>query len=103
MPETRVGLAAAIQELRTELAAAIAAGEDDDLRFALGPVELELQLELTRQREGQAGIAAWVLTAGGKRTRGETSMHTVRLTLTPVGPDGKPHDVIIRDKVDEID
>ena len=103
MPETRVGLAAAIQELRKELVAAIAEGDDADLRFALGPVELELELELTNQREGQAGIAAWVLTAGGKTSRGETSTHTIRLTLTPVGPGGKPSDVIIRDRVDDID
>ena len=103
MPESKVGLAAAVQELRAELAAAVAAREHDDLQFALGPIELELQLELSDQREGQAGIAAWVLTVGGKKARGETLTHTVRLTLTPVGPDGKRGDVLIRDKVDQLD
>jgi len=40
-----IPLASAIRALRTELQEAVRAGEGEDLRFALGPVELELQVQ----------------------------------------------------------
>jgi Trypsin-co-occurring domain 2 len=35
-------------------------GKDEEVRFALGPVELELQVEVSKEAGGEAGIAFWL-------------------------------------------
>ncbi len=41
-------------------------GEVGDLRFGFGPIEQELQPEISREAGGEAGIAFWVVTAEAK-------------------------------------
>jgi hypothetical protein len=82
--ELRIPLASAIRSLRHELVAAVQEGQDEDVRFALGPIELELQLEITREAGGDAKIGFWVVTLGGRAGRSTGTLHTVRLSLSPV-------------------
>jgi hypothetical protein len=86
-PQLEIPLARAIQSLRRELLDAVAEGEGSELRFSLGPVELELQLEVSTELGGEAGAGFWVLKAGGKASRSDTTTHTLRLTLKPVDED----------------
>ena len=86
--DLNIPLAEAIKALRTELLTAIVEGTDKDLRFALGPIDLELQLEVSKEAGGEAGIKFWVLSVGGKGSRSSGATHTVRLTLTPVSESG---------------
>jgi hypothetical protein len=79
-----VPLASAIEALRGELVAALDAGEGEEVRFALGPVELEFQVELSREAGGEAGVKFWVVALGGKGSRASATTHTVRLSLSPV-------------------
>ena len=65
--ELDVPLASAIEVLRGELVEAIRAGEDREIQFALGPVELELEVALEKKVDGQAGIASWLVSVGGRR------------------------------------
>lgn len=55
-------------------------GEVGDLRFGFGPIEQELQPEISREAGGEAGIAFWAVTAGGKGSRTPATTRTVRLS-----------------------
>jgi hypothetical protein len=83
----RIPLASAIRALRAELQAAVRSGDGEELRFALGPVELELQVEAASQGGGEAGIKFWLVSVGTKAGRSSGMTHTVRLSLTPVRAD----------------
>jgi hypothetical protein len=84
VPEVDVPLASAIEALRRELIAALDAGKDADVRFALGPIELEFAVEVSRESGGEAGVKFWVVALGGKGSRSSGATHTVRLSLSPV-------------------
>jgi hypothetical protein len=84
MDELSIPLAEALRALRRELLEAIRESKDAELRFALGTVELELQLEISKERGGEGGISFWVLSIGGKGSRTAGTTHTIRLSLTPV-------------------
>jgi Trypsin-co-occurring domain 2 len=82
--ERHVPLAATIRALRRELMEAVGDGKDEELRFALGPLDLELQVEVSSSGGGEAGIKFWVLSLGGKGERSSGATQTLRLRLTPV-------------------
>lgn len=86
--ELQIPLAQAVRALRRELVEAVREGQEEDLRFALGPIELELQLEIAREAGGEAGIKFWVVSVAGKGALSSTTTHTVKLTLTPVSGSG---------------
>lgn len=72
-------------------------GGGADLRFVPKAVEVELGISFTAEREAGGGIKVFSLVdLSGKAKGGEASTHRVKLTLEPVGPDGKP--ALIRDK-----
>jgi hypothetical protein len=99
-----IPLASAIRVLRAELQEAVRSGAGEELRFALGPVELELQIEAASEGGGEAGIKFWLLSAGAKGSRSSQSSHTLRLTLTLVraGTDGREHhDVLVVSELEE--
>lgn len=85
---TRIQLTEAISELRRQITAAMAEAEGQDLRFRLGGVELEFQVELNRSADAKAGIEVWVVSAGagGKLSSAET--HRVKLSLQPLTDEG---------------
>jgi hypothetical protein len=96
--DVEIPLADAVRALRRELQEAIRRADGEDLQFALGPIELELQLSLSRQMGGEAGVAFWVIKLGGKAGRSQTETHRVKLSLTPVTASGA--DVRVSDDVD---
>jgi hypothetical protein len=83
--ELQIPLAEAIRALRRELLVAVREGADKELQFGLGPIELELQLEISREAGGEAGIKFWVVSVGAKGTRTSATTHTVKITLAPLG------------------
>jgi hypothetical protein len=85
----RIPLAEAINDLRAELLAALASGKDQPLQFRLKPIELELKLTVTREGGANAGVKFWIVDVGAKGTIGDTTIHTLKLVLEPVGKDGK--------------
>jgi hypothetical protein len=78
-----VPLADLIQALREELQTAINQAEGQPLQFALGPVELELNVEVTHEVGGEGGIKFWVFTAGASASRTASTTQHFRLTLQP--------------------
>jgi hypothetical protein len=91
--EGSVELAALIKELRQELSEAMRAGAGEDLRFELGPVELELSVAVERSGGPNAKVRFWVLEVGGDAKVSSASTQRIKLTLDPRDvrqPDRKP-------------
>jgi hypothetical protein len=79
-----VGLPEAIESLRADLAQAWWDGQRRRVRFRVEPVELTVQVGLTRTAKGTAGVKWYVLTISGEKTRETVTTQTLRLRLTPV-------------------
>jgi hypothetical protein len=73
----------AIEALRRDLASAWWDGQQQRVRFRVEPVELTLQVGVTRSGEGSAGIKWHVLTLGGSRKHEATTTQTLKLRLQP--------------------
>jgi hypothetical protein len=86
--EVDLPLASVIEELRSELATAVMAGKNSDVRFVLGPIDLELEVAISHEAGGEAGLKIHVVTLGGKASRTSATTHTLRLNLTPVSESG---------------
>jgi hypothetical protein len=84
MSEIAVGLSDAIAALRKELATALSAGKDEDVKLRLGPVELEFLLDVKREGGGSGGIRFWVVSLEGKTVVSHDSLHRIKLSLQPV-------------------
>ena len=84
MSEVEVPLAAAIEALRTELLAALEKGKDAEVRFALGPVEMEIQVQISNEVGADGGVKFWVVSLGGKASQTSAATHTLRVNLTPL-------------------
>ncbi|MFC8506723.1 trypco2 family protein [Streptomyces sp. NPDC057411] len=83
MDSAWIGLAEAVKQLRAELETAMAESADSRLRFELGPIELEFQVDL-RRTGGVDGALRWgVVSLGGKREQSSGSGHRVTLVLNP--------------------
>lgn len=80
----RVGLPEAIESLRADLAAAWWDGRRHRVRFRVEPVELTVQVGVTRTGKGSAGVKWYVLSLGGERSREEVTTQTLKLQLIPV-------------------
>lgn len=90
-PEGWVDLSVAIAALRRDLADAWWDGQQKRVRFKVEPVELTVQVGVTRTGKGEAGVKWHILALGGERSRETTATQTLRLRLAPVlyGDDGK--------------
>jgi len=88
----RVELAQVIGQLRRELSAAIRDGEGEELRFELGPVELELTVAVSREAGPNAKVRFWVIELGADATVSSQATQRITLTLDPRrrGVAGKP-------------
>jgi len=84
MEEDSVELTDAIAALREQLSEALRAGDDEDVRFRLGPVELEFTLTVKKDVHGQGGVKFWVVTLGASGGRSHDTTHRVKLILQPV-------------------
>lgn len=77
-----------IEALRVELAAAADAGKDHPLRFEVGPIELEVEIAVTKSTAGNASVEFWVVKAGAERERSDAVTHRIKVTLKPERADG---------------
>jgi hypothetical protein len=80
MADAVVGLAEAIAALRKELLAAIDEGADAAMRFRLAPVELSMQVAVTKDAGGKIG---WQVLGLGASYSSATTQ-TLSLRLEPV-------------------
>src|SRR4051794_10075864 len=87
-----IELSEAIAALRAALLRSWWDGHSGLLRFRMEPVELTVQVAVTRTGTGSAGIKWHVLTVGGELTKQAATTQTLVLRLAPVLLDaqGKP-------------
>lgn len=86
----KLGLAETVQALRAELNDAVAASTDSGIRFAVGTIQLEVHVAVTREAGVSGKTRFWVVEAGADGKYSSESVQTVTVTLEPVGADGKP-------------
>jgi hypothetical protein len=100
MASAVIGLAAAITALREELLLALEAGENSDMRFRLAPIELSLQVAVTKEGEGKIG---WkVLGLGASHESATTQVLKLRLEPVRSAGDGSyTDDFVIGDQLRE--
>src|SRR4051812_44820271 len=82
----RVGmieLADVISELRAELDRARLASEGSELRFGLGPVELEVTVALGREGKAGGKVKFWVAEVNAEGKLSSISTQRIKLTLNP--------------------
>jgi hypothetical protein len=88
-----VELAELIGQLRAELTEAMHAGDGADLRFELGPVELELTVAVDKEAKPGAKVRFWVMELGADMKAASSTTQRIKLKLDPrrVGqPDRQP-------------
>jgi hypothetical protein len=78
-----LGLSAALEGLREELATAWASGAGKTVRFRVNEVTVTLEAVARREVEGGGKIRWWVIEAGGGAKAGTETTQTLVLTLTP--------------------
>ncbi|MDP5315596.1 trypco2 family protein [Streptomyces poriferorum] len=83
-------LAVVVQELRSQLNQAMSDGANDPIKFELGPVELEFEVVVTRERGAEGGLKVSVLSLGAKGTRSRGKTHRMKFVLTPQDSQGQP-------------
>jgi Trypsin-co-occurring domain 2 len=88
----RVELAQVISQLRQELSAAMREGEEEELRFELGPVGLELTVAVSKEAGPTAKVRFWVVELGADAKVSSQATQRITLTLDPRrrGVPGKP-------------
>lgn len=96
--EVNIPLAEAIRALRSELVEAARQGVNEEVRFALGPIDLELQIEASTEVGAGGGIKFWLVSLEGSGSRTSAARHTVKLSLTPISAKGE--DFIIGSRVE---
>jgi Trypsin-co-occurring domain 2 len=101
-----VGLPEAIESLRSDLSEAWWDGRRRRVRFRVEPVELTIQVGVTRASKGTAGVKWHVLTLGGERSREVGATQILKLRLTPVlfdeqGDELAPREQYVSDSDDE--
>ncbi|MFE7560158.1 trypco2 family protein [Kitasatospora sp. NPDC057500] len=84
-----VPLADAVAAVRDELLEAAArAGEDPQVVFAVGPVEMEFEVELRADAKAKAGFKLWAVGAETEAGLSRARTHRIAFTLTPKRPGG---------------
>lgn len=84
-----IALADWIKRLRQELEDATKDGQGSDVRFRVGPVELELEIVTSVEAGGKGGLKLWVADLEASATRTSGSTQRLKLVLQPEGPDAK--------------
>jgi len=84
-----VGLAEAIDQVRTELEQAIKDGERSAVAFRAGTVELEFEVAFAKTGGVEGGLQLSVLSFGAKGERSSAATHRVKVALTPVDRQGQ--------------
>lgn len=85
-----LALSEVLIKLRDDLAAVQREGEGKDVRFVVDDVEIQLQVVVTRQGEGKAGIKFWVINAEAGVNAAASTTQNLRLKLKAVGEKDEP-------------
>lgn len=79
----KIALSEMVQELRRELQSGVQKGEGQDIRFRLGEVTIEVQVEVSREGGGGGKLSFWVAEVGADGQAAKTETQKITLTLQP--------------------
>lgn len=88
-----IGVGEAVQALRDELLSAATAGASSDVRFEVGPIELEFAFTLSREGTAKAGVSrifSALVSADVSGKVAKQDVHRVKFVLTPKDGSGNP-------------
>jgi Trypsin-co-occurring domain 2 len=85
-----LGLAETVKALRAELEEAVAIASGEEIRFAVGPVQMEFHVCVRREGGASGKARFWVLEAGADSRYSKETIQRVTLTLQAVTEDGEP-------------
>ena len=88
-----IALSELIKTVRLELQKAEKAGGDEQLRFRVDDVELEVSVEIQHAEALDGGFKLYVFEAGANQSDQTTHAHRIKINFKPLGPEGK--DVLI--------
>jgi Trypsin-co-occurring domain 2 len=92
--DSELELAEAIDVLRAELRKAQESGRESDVRFSVGPVEIELAIEVVKKAGGGISVNVLnVVSVAGKGGVSTGKTNRVKVTLNPIGIGGMPFEV----------
>ena len=86
----RIGLQEAIAALRAELIESVIASQGENLRFEVGEIAMEFQIEVERSADVKGNIKFWVVELGTRGTTKDRNIHKVVIPLKPIRIDGRP-------------
>jgi hypothetical protein len=86
----KLSLKDTIGAIRRQLAESIRAAQGEELRFEVGEIALEFEVQIERTAEGTGGVKFWVVELGGKVGGSSSVTHRVSMHLKPVSSDGSP-------------
>lgn len=87
---SKVGLADAIAQVRRDLKDAQDEGDEQEVLFSVGDVELELTVEVSKSGGGGGGVHIGVLSVGASGDVSKSDTNKIKVTLHPVDVDGEP-------------
>ncbi|GIH02867.1 hypothetical protein Rhe02_09340 [Rhizocola hellebori] len=93
MSDDALTLADLIYQLRGDLNLAAWQGRNKDPKFVVGPIELEVSVVLDMSRSGGVAAKLVLLDVSAAAARSSQTAHRIKLTLQPVGPDGRPSQI----------
>ncbi|MEU8517878.1 trypco2 family protein [Kitasatospora sp. NPDC048722] len=91
-------LADAVDLLRRQIVEARRRAGSSPVRFEIGDITVDFELELTRTRGGGGELRFGVLGANGKAERTERGTHRISLTLHPHTADGGDVEILDLDE-----
>lgn len=80
----RIELSSFVRHLRAELSRARRAGEKSDFAFEVGPIELELEVGVETEVDGEGGVKLWVFDFRGGASEKVARTQRVKVTLQPL-------------------
>ncbi|MET9791438.1 trypco2 family protein [Streptomyces canus] len=95
-----IELADLLASLRSEINHARLDAADEDVRFRINSIDLELQVSVERSVEGKAGVRFWVASLGGGNSAKSAETHLIKLSLTAETGTGAP--VLTGDDVSDL-
>ena len=96
---SKLQLAQVIKQLRSELTTAAKDGDGEDIRFTVEDIELELDITVENQKEGNVGAKFYVLTSSYKGSKKDIITQKIKLKLKPSGKDGEKVKVSDSEKI----
>jgi hypothetical protein len=86
-----IALADAIAAVRRDLVIAQAEGAREEVRFAVGSVDMEFAVDIRREAGGEASVKVLsLLSLGGKASTGRTATTRIKVTLAALTSTGSP-------------